>query len=540
MLPIVALVGRPNVGKSTLFNRLLRKSRSITHDLPGVTRDRIYGECIMQDVKFDLVDTGGMVLESEATPELSKDFEDEIFEQATEAIEEAHAIIFVVDGKEGITPLDEQASEFVRRSGKPVIMLVNKVDGGEFAAQATSEFHSIGLELLPVSAAHGYNLQEVRDRVRQFVVDLDFPEEEDDGIERGLKITLLGRPNAGKSSVINSIIGRDRLIVSDVAGTTRDSIDVTFEKKDKRYTFVDTAGVRKRANIQDHLEKISVIRALKNSRRSDVTILVIDITLGVGRQDKRLIEFLAKEKTPFIIVVNKADLIPRNETSKALEAFREELRVIPYVPIVMTSAHKGVGIGKLLPICETLRAECSIRVGTGVLNRAMGDVVEKLQPPVVKRRRAKFYYVTQADEPIPTFVFFCNDHTLVKTSYIRYLENQFRKMLGIKSAPVNIVFRSSHDKKEWEKSRGISAMGKRGPGRERMGGAKTSRHETKYKSLKSKRHREEKEKDEKERKGIKGTKGTKGTKGSKGKDNKGTKGTSGSRGNKGIRGKKGK
>jgi len=503
MLPIVALVGRPNVGKSTLFNRLLRRSRSITHDLPGVTRDRIYGECQMGETKFDLIDTGGMVLESEATPELSKDFEDEIFEQAQEAINEADAILFVVDGKEGITPLDEQAAEFVRRSGKPVIMLVNKVDGDEFAAQAVSEFHTIGLELFPVSAAHGYNLRDVRDRVREFVIDLGFPEEEDDGIERGLRITLLGRPNAGKSSIINSIVGENRLIVSDVAGTTRDSIDVTFDKKDKRYTFVDTAGVRKRANIQEHLEKISVIRALKNSRRSDVTILVIDITLGVGRQDKRLIEFLAKQKTPFLIVVNKADLIPRKDTNKALEAFREELRVIPYVPIVMTSAHKGVGIGKLLPISETIRKECDIRVGTGILNRSMAAVVEKLQPPIVKRRRPKFYYVTQADEPIPTFVFFCNDHTIVKTSYIRYLENQFRKMLNINSAPINIVFRSSHDKKEWEKTRGISATGKRGPGRERLGGAKTRRHETKYKSLKSKRRREAQEEKEKEKKGMK-------------------------------------
>ncbi len=507
MLPIVALVGRPNVGKSTLFNRLLRKSRAITHNLPGVTRDRIYGECQMGETRFDLVDTGGMVLESEAVPELSKDFEDEIFEQAQEAIQEADAIIFVVDGKEGITPLDEQAAEFVRRSGKPVIMLVNKVDGGEFAAQATSEFHSIGLELLPVSAAHGYNLHEVRDRVREFVIDLNFPDEEDDGIERGLKITLLGRPNAGKSSIINSIIGKDRLIVSDVAGTTRDAIDVTFEKKNKRYTFVDTAGVRKRANVQDHLEKLSVIRALRNSRRSDVTILVIDITLGVGRQDKRLVEFLAKEKTPFIIVVNKADLIPRNETTMALESFRNELRVIPYVPIVMTSAQKGLGIGKLLPIAESLRRECDIRVGTGVLNRALASVIERLQPPIVKRRRAKFYYVTQADEVIPTFVFFCNDHTIVKTSYVRYLENQFRKMLGIKSAPVSIVFRSSHDKKEWAKNRGISAMGKRGPGRERIGGAKTSRHETRYKSLKSKRRREERDEKEKTKKGIKRKKG---------------------------------
>ena len=490
MLPIIALVGRPNVGKSTLFNRLLRKSRSITHDMPGVTRDRIYGECRMGRVVFDLVDTGGMVLESEATPELSKDFEDEIFEQAREAVQEAHAIIFVVDGKEGLTPLDQQAAEFVRRSGKPVFMVVNKVDGSEFVHEATAEFHSLGLEFMPVSAAHGYNLQEVRDYVRKFVKSLGIPPEEDDGIERGLRLTMLGRPNAGKSSIINAVIGKDRLIVSDVAGTTRDSIDVTFEKGGKRYTFVDTAGVRKRANIQDHLEKISVIRALKNSKRSDVTILVIDITLGVGRQDKRLIEFLAKEKTPFIVVVNKADLVPRRETNQALEAFRRELRIIPHVPIVMTSARKGVGIGKLLPMALAMRKECEIRIGTGMLNRSLQAVLEKQQPPVVKRRRPKFFYVTQADEDIPTFVFFCNDHTLVKTSYARYLENQFRKMLGIKTAPVNVVFRSSHDKKEWEKSRGISGIGKRGPGRERIGGAKTRRHETKYKALKSKRRRE--------------------------------------------------
>ncbi|ADU63127.1 MAG: ribosome biogenesis GTPase Der [Pseudodesulfovibrio sp.] len=497
MLPIVALVGRPNVGKSTLFNRLLRKSRAITHDLPGVTRDRIYGECQMGDVKFDLVDTGGMVLESEATPELSKDFEDEIFEQAREAINEAHAILFVVDGKQGMSPLDEQAAEFVRRSGKPVMVLVNKVDSHEVAAQGTAEFHALGLPVFPVSAAHGYNLHEVREKVRRFVLDLGMDTDEEDTTERGLRLTMLGRPNAGKSSIINRIIGTDRLIVSDVAGTTRDSIDVTFERQGKRYTFVDTAGVRRRANIQEHLEKISVIRALKNSKRSDVTILVIDITLGVGRQDKRLIEFLAKEKTPFMVVCNKADLIPRSETKRALEAFREELRIIPYVPLIMTSANKGVGIGKIIPLAETLRRECEIRIGTGVLNRALAQVLEKLQPPVVKRRRPKFFYVTQADEPVPTFVFFCNDHTLVKESYARYLENQFRKLLGINSAPVDVVFRSSHDKKEWEKNRGISAMGKRGPGRERIGGAKTRRHEDQFKALKSKRRREDREKKEK-------------------------------------------
>ncbi len=476
MLPIVALIGRPNVGKSTLFNRLLRKSRSITHDMPGVTRDRIYGDCTMKDVKFSLVDTGGMVLESEAIPELSKDFEDEIFDQAREALEEAHALIFVVDGKEGLSPLDMQAAEFIRKSDKPMLMLVNKVDGAEHEDAALADFWQLGLEMMPVSAAHGYNLQEVRDTVRRMVKGLNLPEEEDDGIERGLKISMLGRPNAGKSSMVNKLIGSNRMIVSDVAGTTRDSIDVTVDIKDRRYTFVDTAGIRKRANITDSLERISVLRALKNSRRSEVTVLVIDATLGVGRQDKRLIDFLAKEKVPFIVAVNKIDMVPRDETEFVMRGFEHELRIVPHVPVVMTSTVKGLGVHKILKLAGQIVEEGQTRVGTGELNRAMQLVIQKHQPPVVKRRRPKFFYMTQAkDEDVLTFVFFVNDHTIVKASYERYLENQLRKLFGVKMAPINVIFRSSHDKKEWEKRRGISAIGKTGPGKN-LGTAKKRSH----------------------------------------------------------------
>ncbi|WP_022660965.1 ribosome biogenesis GTPase Der [Paucidesulfovibrio longus] len=462
-----ALIGRPNVGKSTLFNRLLRKSVAIAHDTPGVTRDRIYGEGVMRGVPFGLIDTGGMVLGMESEPGqgvTGQGFEREIVEQALEGMAESQAVLFVVDGREGLTHLDEEAARLARQSGKPVLLVVNKVDGAELEDRAQSEFHVLGFEMLSVSGSHGYNLQELRDRVadmaEQFAV-----EEPADDVERGLRIAMLGRPNAGKSSTINSLIGQDRLIVSDVAGTTRDSVDVTFEKNGKRFTFVDTAGVRRRTNIVERLERFTVVRALKSSKKADVTVMVVDPMEGLTRQDKRLLEFLVKEKTPFLVAVNKTDLVPSNLLNDLKKAFEHELRFAPHVPVLYISALKGKGIGRILPLAQQIHKECSVRVTTGVLNRSMTEALERHQPPVIKRRRPKFYYLAQADEDVPTFVFFMNDHTLLKDAYKRYLENQLRKLFGIEYAPMNLVFRSTHEKREKEIKRGISAKGKAGPGR---------------------------------------------------------------------------
>ncbi len=445
MLPTLALVGRPNVGKSTLFNRLLRRNRAITHDRPGVTRDRIYGEAEEEGVRFALVDTGGMVLESE---ESGEGFEKAIFEQVREAVGECHGILFVVDGREGLTTLDRQAAEFVRQSNRPVVLVVNKVDGSELEAQATADFHALGFELLPVSGSHGYGLAELRERVAAMAKAVDPGPDMEPVLQTGLRLSMLGRPNAGKSSLVNAITGQDRLMVSAVAGTTRDSIDVTFESGRKRYTFVDSAGVRRRSNIDDSLERFSVMRALKSSKKADVTLLVVDAMEGFTRQDKRLVAFLDAEKTPFIVVVNKADLIPGKDMAQLRKYFEHEMRLTPHTPTIYTSTVTRAGLGGILPLAEKLWKECGLRVGTGQLNRAIRTAIERHQPPMVQRRRAKFYYMTQADEPVPTFVCFVNNPDLIKTAYARYLETSLRKLFNIRMAPVSVVFRSSHERKE--------------------------------------------------------------------------------------------
>ncbi|WP_320169066.1 ribosome biogenesis GTPase Der [Maridesulfovibrio sp.] len=445
MLPTIALVGRPNVGKSTLFNRLLRKKRALTHDMPGITRDRIYAEGQYDGVSYALIDTGGLVMESDNN---SGEFQGDIFEQAREAIEEAHALILVVDGRIGLTPLDEQVAGYIRQSNKPVLLLVNKVDGPELEAQATAEFHVLGYEIMPVSAEHGFNLFELREKVAAMARETGIVPEERDEEAKGLKIAMLGRPNAGKSSMVNALTGEERVIVSDIAGTTRDSVDVTFESSGKLYTFVDTAGVRRRTNITDTIERFSVVRALRSSARADVTIMVVDALGGITKQDKRLIDYLVKEAIPFIIAVNKVDLVSKGERTALREGFERALRIAGHVPVVYTSCVSKSGLGGILELATRLKKECSLRVSTGELNRIMKEVIEKHQPPVVKRKRAKFKYMTQADEEPPTFVFFINDEKLIKASYHRFLENKLRKILNVKIAPLNIVFRSTFRKKD--------------------------------------------------------------------------------------------
>ncbi len=445
MLPTIALVGRPNVGKSTLFNRLLRKKRALTHDEPGITRDRIYAEGHYNGTRYALIDTGGLVMESDND---SGEFQSDIFEQAREAIESAHALILVVDGRIGLTSLDEEVAGYIRQSNKPILLLVNKVDGYELEATATADFHSLGFEMLPVSAEHGFNILELREKVADMALATGIEPEEEDEEAKGLKIAMLGRPNAGKSSMVNALTGEERVIVSDIAGTTRDSVDVTFDSGGKIYTFVDTAGVRRRTNITDTIERFSVVRALRSSARADVTIMVVDALSGITKQDKRLLDYLLKEAVPFIIAVNKIDLVSKNERTALREGFERALRIAHHVPVVYTSCISKSGLGGILTLATRLKKECSLRISTGELNRIMKSIIEKHQPPVVKRRRAKFKYVTQADEEPPTFIFFINDEKLIKSSYHRFLENKLRKILNVKIAPLNIVFRSTFRKKE--------------------------------------------------------------------------------------------
>ena len=436
MLPYVVIAGRPNVGKSTLFNRLIRKNKAITHDRPGVTRDRLYG-VVRQDgeEKFALVDTGGLVMDSRDS------LEKEIFAQAGEALETADLILHVVDGREGLTRVDEQLAEMLRQSNRPVMLVVNKVDGQEKSHLLLSEFFALGLDMTAVSAAHGYNIsslvQDILDRLPEAL-----PVEEDDR-PRGLRFSFLGRPNVGKSSLVNTISGENRVMVSSTAGTTRDCVDISIEKNGRFYTFIDTAGVRRRTTISDDLERFSVLKALKSSKRSDIVFLVLDALTGVVAQDKKLLAFLDREKTPLIILINKMDLVPRPQQGKLREMFRNELSFCAHAPVVYTSAITRAGLGGLIPLAEKLWDQCQVRIGTGELNRLVRDATARHQPPSIKGRRAKIYYLTQAGANPPEFVFFVNNPDLMKAAYRKYLEKQIRKIFRLDIAPLRLVFRES-------------------------------------------------------------------------------------------------
>ncbi|MFV0423163.1 ribosome biogenesis GTPase Der [Oleidesulfovibrio sp.] len=448
MLPKIALIGRPNVGKSTLFNRLIRSNRAITHDRPGVTRDRMEGYVKVEDRKFIIIDTGGITLDEHAAvtegPDELRGFEAEILRQTEDARRDSLALCLVVDGREGLTPFDESLADYVRKSGKPVLLAVNKVDGEENADLYMAEFHALGFPIIPLSGAHGFNIRAFSEEL----FDLLPPEEEavEEEEEKPLKIAMLGRPNAGKSSLVNVLTGSQRMIVSDVAGTTRDSVDITVEIKGERYVFVDTAGVRRRAKIQDPVERYSVNSSLKSTTKANVTMVVLDAMEGLTQQDKRLIDLLDERKTPFMLVINKIDLVPRESLTALKRVYNDALTFCKHVPILYISAMQKRGIDKLLPIARRIHKECYVRVGTGLLNRTMTDAITRHQPPVVKRVRPKFFYLTQAETNPPTFVFFVNDHERIKESYARYLEKYLRKTFEIEHAPMRVRFRSSHKK----------------------------------------------------------------------------------------------
>lgn len=448
----IALLGRPNVGKSTLFNRLIRSNRAITHDRPGVTRDRMEGLVRPRAGRpFGLIDTGGITLDEHARPASGpaglRGFEADILRQAEEAIRDAAALCLVVDGRDGLMPFDEHLAAFVRRQNKPVLLAVNKVDGLEQEDAMLAEFHALGFPMLAVSAEHGHNLRALEEELG----DLLPPEEgEAEGGEDVLRLALLGRPNAGKSSLVNALVGESRMIVSDVAGTTRDSVDVPFTMDGQACVFVDTAGVRRRTKIDDVVERYAVNASLKSTTKTHVTLYVIDALEGVTAQDKRLVDLLDERKTPFMILVNKIDLVKRRERAELDKAFKEMLEFCPHVPVLQVSALTGAGLKGIVPLALRIREECAVRVPTGQLNRAMEEVLMRYQPPVVKRSRPKFFYLTQAETEPPTFVFFVSDADRVLDSYARYLEKGLRRLFGIEHAPMRVRFRSSHAKKSKE------------------------------------------------------------------------------------------
>ncbi len=450
MLPKIALLGRPNVGKSTLFNRLIRSNRAITHDRPGVTRDRMEGIVRTRNGRaFTLIDTGGVTLDQHHVvadgPEGLRGFESEILRQTQAAMDESVAFCLVVDGRNGLMPFDEHLAAYVRRAGKPVILAVNKVDGLEREDEMLAEFHALGFPMLALSAEHGHNIRALEEEL----FDLLPPQDPDSTAEpeNRLRLAMLGRPNAGKSSLVNAMIGEERMIVSDVAGTTRDSVDIPFVAEGQLCTFVDTAGIRRRTRITDTVERFSVNSSLKSTTKADVTLYVIDALEGVTAQDKRLIDLLDERKTPFMILVNKMDLIGRKERAALEKSFREVLQFCPHVPVLMVSAVRRQGLDRVIPMAVQIREECNVRIGTGALNRAMEEVLSRHQPPVVKRVRPKFFYLTQAEIAPPTFVFFVSDADRVSETYARYLERSLRRIFRIEHSPMRVRLRSSHKKR---------------------------------------------------------------------------------------------
>ncbi len=462
-LPKIVLLGRPNVGKSTLFNRLIKSNRAITHDRPGITRDRMEGTVRAGGgARFIIVDTGGVTLGADDAacegPEGLRGFEREILAQAEAALADAAAVALVVDGRDGLLPIDEYLASRARRSGLPLLCIVNKVDGEEHEARLSAEFHKLGMPLIAVSAAHGLHIPALLDRLRAILPEPAAADPPGEGGEDGdipvvtekarpLRLAFLGRPNAGKSSLLNALVGEGRMIVSDIAGTTRDSVDVAASVSGREYVFVDTAGVRRRTRITDSVEKYSVNSSIKSTTKADITLLVLNCEEGLGVQDKRLIDLLNTHKTPFLILLNKRDLLAQHELAALRKDLEASLAFCGNVPVLPVSAKTGAGLKKILPMAERIREECRMRVPTGRLNRAMTEVLSRHEPPMVKGARPRFFYMTQAESEPPTFVFFVSDATRVSESYMRYLERGLRKLFEIRYAPMRLHLRSSHKKK---------------------------------------------------------------------------------------------
>ncbi len=437
--PLVAIVGRPNVGKSMLFNRLVGKRLSIVEDTPGVTRDRLYAECEWCGRKFDMVDTGGI--------EPSTDSEILLFmrEQAQIAINAADVIVLVTDIRTGVTAADKDVANMLLRSRKPVILAVNKADSTGAEDPAVYEFYELGLgDPISVSAIHGHGTGELLDACLAHFPPQEEEEEEDDSI----KVAVIGKPNVGKSSLINRILGEKRVIVSDMAGTTRDAVDTPFENDKGRYVFIDTAGIRRKSKVDERVEKFSVMRAQLAIERADVCVIMIDARDGVTDQDTKIAGLAHEAGKASIIVVNKWDLVEKETGTmeKMRKDIMRDLSFMSYAPILFISAATGQRTDRLFELINYVNEQSSLRISTGMLNDVLADAQARVQPPTDKGRRLKIYYMTQTGVKPPNFVIFCNSRELFHFSYQRYIENQIRSVFGLEGTPVRIVIRQKGDK----------------------------------------------------------------------------------------------
>lgn len=432
--PLVAIVGRPNVGKSTFFNKVVGRKISITEDRPGVTRDRLYADAEWRGKAFSLVDTGGIELKSDDI------MWRQIKKQAEVAIETAQVILFFVDAKEGLTASDHDVADMLRRSKKPVILVVNKVD--EYSEEKVFEFYSLGLgEPFPVSSEHGKGIGDVLDETVSWFG--KYENEEDDSI----KIAVVGKPNAGKSSIVNRLLGFERSIVTDIAGTTRDAIDTKFTYDGRSYTIIDTAGIRKKAKVEDDVEYYSVMRAFDAVRRADVCLLVVDCSENLTEQDTKIIGYVHEQGKPSVIVMNKWDLIEKdtNTINKFNGKLKEDLKFMDYFRPVYVSAKTGQRAERIMKEVDAVYANSRRRISTGTLNDLILDTVRANEPPSYNGKRLKVYYASQVSVAPPTFVLFVNSSNLMHFSYQRFLENTIRGAFDFSGTPVKIVTR---EKKE--------------------------------------------------------------------------------------------
>ena len=440
--PLVAIIGRPNVGKSMLFNKLTGQRTSIVEDTPGVTRDRIYGDCEWCGRTFSLVDTGGI------EPGPDSDMLKFMRRQAEIGIELADAIIMVTDVRSGVTAADEDVATMLRKSGKPVALAVNKCDSIGPTNPDVYEFYSLGIgDLFETSAVHGHGTGDLLDWVLENIPQ-DSGEEEADDI---IKVAIVGKPNVGKSSLLNRILGEERVIVSNVAGTTRDAIDSYFENETGKYCFIDTAGMRRKSKVDDAIEKYSNMRSINAIDRADVCLILVDANEGVTEQDTKIAGLVHEAGKAAIIVVNKWDAVEGKETNtmKNMEDdVRQGLSYMLYAPVVFLSALTGQRVDKLFQMIQDVYAQNTKRITTGALNSVLADATARVQPPTDKGRRLKIYYMTQASSKPPHFVIFCNDARLFHFSYQRYLENQIREVFGLMGTPVRITIRQKGDKEE--------------------------------------------------------------------------------------------